>query len=136
MKSCPSSIDATFSCCAISRDGSLICCGTELYAENSKLLKNARKHCRSSSSSDNACDFVNSYLVFWDPRNLSYPLGTYSEVHSDDINQVHFDPTSSFGYLRLISCSEDGLVNLLDLSATSENDSLLQVRCLFKCYSQ
>ncbi|CAH8541460.1 unnamed protein product [Schistosoma turkestanicum] len=114
-------MNAPFTCCSISTDGSLICCGTEVY----RLKKKRRKHnnCRNSSE----CDEETAHIVYWDTRNLSNPLGSIKDLHSEDIVDVKFDPTSVPGYLRLMDCSEDGVVCLYDMKAeaVSQDDSLL-----------
>lgn len=49
-------------------------------------------------------------------------MGGYWESHTDDITQVQFHPDDSN---KLISASVDGLINLYDLSQTSEDDALI-----------
>ncbi|KAM5273602.1 WD repeat-containing protein 89 [Ctenodactylus gundi] len=68
-------------------------------------------------------------LVFWDARVNSQdlstsrdPLGAYSETHSDDITQVRFHPSNPH---MLVSGSTDGLVNVFDISADTEDDALV-----------
>ncbi|XP_048830040.1 WD repeat-containing protein 89 [Brienomyrus brachyistius] len=68
-----------------------------------------------------------SFLLFWDARAVKGAdgggvLGVYSESHSDDITQVCFHPRDPD---RLASGSTDGLVNVFDLSCSSEDEALL-----------
>lgn len=64
-----------------------------------------------------------SFMVFWDVRKQGAGLlGVYSESHSDDITQVRFHPRDKD---RLASGSTDGLVNVFDLSAGTEEEALL-----------
>lgn len=62
-----------------------------------------------------------SFILFWDVRKNSL-LGGYWESHTDDVTQVKFHPEDSN---KLISGSVDGLINLYDLSQTSEEDALI-----------
>ncbi|XP_034015523.1 WD repeat-containing protein 89-like [Thalassophryne amazonica] len=66
-----------------------------------------------------------SFLIFWDVRQGGGVLGAYSESHSDDITHVHFHPQDED---RMASGSTDGLVNVFDLSQTTEEQAL-QVTC-------
>lgn len=113
-------LNVPFTCCSISADGSLICCGTEVYR-----LKKKRRKLNSKNASE--CDAETAQLVYWDTRNLSSPLSTIKDLHSDDIVDVKFDPTSVPGYLRLMDCSEDGVICLYDMNAEaiSQDNSLL-----------
>ncbi|CAH8619348.1 unnamed protein product [Schistosoma haematobium] len=113
-------MNVPFTCCSISADGSLICCGTEVY----RLKKKRRKY---NSRNISEYDEETAQLVYWDTRNLSSPLGIIKDLHPDDIVDVKFDPTSVPGYLRLMDCSEDGVICLYDMNAEaiSQDNSLL-----------
>ncbi|CAH8588162.1 unnamed protein product [Heterobilharzia americana] len=113
-------INAPFTCCSISPDGSLVCCGTEVCRVKKSHKKKRRKRHDSIDSSE--MDEDTAHLIYWDTRNLSSPLGSIKDFHSDDIVDVKFDPTSVPGYLRLMDCSEDGLVCLFDMKAASASD--------------
>ncbi|XP_072389071.1 WD repeat-containing protein 89 [Diabrotica undecimpunctata] len=62
-----------------------------------------------------------AFVLFWDIRNKKL-LGGYWESHTDDVTQVRFHPDDMN---KLISGSTDGLINLYDLSQTSEDDALI-----------
>ncbi|KAK4468591.1 hypothetical protein MN116_007783 [Schistosoma mekongi] len=117
--------DIPFTCCSISTDGSLICCGTQVYRV--KKSRNKRRRKRNNSRESSEQDEETAQLVYWDTRNLSSPLGSLKDFHSDDIVDVKFDPTSVPGYLRLMDCSEDGVLCLYDMNgeAISQDNSLL-----------
>lgn len=83
-------------------------------------------------------DFCNNMLVvgadlvqedasvfFYDLRSLSAPVHVFDEVHSDDVTQIRIHPIYSH---VMISGSTDGLVNLYDLSKTTEG----QDECLYQ----
>lgn len=57
-----------------------------------------------------------AFLLFWDLR-MSKPMGSFWEFHTDDITRVCFNGNS------LASCSDDGLVNVLHLHMTSEDET-------------
>ncbi|RZC40319.1 WD repeat-containing protein 89, partial [Asbolus verrucosus] len=61
-----------------------------------------------------------AFILFWDLRKHAL-LGGYWECHTDDITQVKFHSNDSN---KLISGSVDGLINVYDLSQTSEDDAL------------
>lgn len=61
-----------------------------------------------------------SYLLFVDARKQS-ETGGYWESHSEDICAVRFHPTNPD---RLASGSTDGLINVFDLTQTTEDDAL------------
>ncbi|XP_055920130.1 WD repeat-containing protein 89 [Eupeodes corollae] len=62
----------------------------------------------------------NVYLQFFDVRQKTI-LGGYFESHQDDVTDVKFHPTNPD---LLCTGSTDGLINLFDISATSEDDAL------------
>ncbi|KAJ8932902.1 hypothetical protein NQ318_023203 [Aromia moschata] len=62
-----------------------------------------------------------AFLLFYDVRNSKF-LGGYWESHTDDITQVKFHP---YDRDKLISGSTDGLINIYDLSQSSEDDALI-----------
>lgn len=61
-----------------------------------------------------------AFLLFWDCRSTKL-LGGYWESHNDDITQVTFHPTT---FNLMASGSTDGLVNIFDVSQSSEDDAL------------
>ena len=61
-----------------------------------------------------------SYLLFWDVRSTKL-LGAYWESHSDDITTVKFSPVNG---TYLATGSTDGLLNVFNLVATTEDDAL------------
>ena len=61
-----------------------------------------------------------SFLLFWDVRSTKL-LGAYWESHSDDITTVKFSPVNG---TRLATGSTDGLLNVFNLVATTEDDAL------------
>ena len=63
-----------------------------------------------------------SFLLFWDLKAGGNQLGGYWSVHSDDITSLQFHKHSQH---RLLTGSTDGLVNILDLSKTEEEEALL-----------
>lgn len=65
---------------------------------------------------------LDSFLLFWDLKGGGEPLGGYWSVHSDDITSLQFHPDNQH---RLLTGSTDGLVNILDLSKTEEEEALL-----------
>lgn len=67
-------------------------------------------------------DQINSdvFLLFFDVRQRQL-LGGYWESHTDDITQVKFHPTNPD---VLASGSTDGLINVFDVSNSSEDDAL------------
>lgn len=61
------------------------------------------------------------FILFYDIRQTA-KMGFYSEGHDDDISQVKFhyaNPDS------MLTGSDDGLVNLYDISKTNEDDALI-----------
>nr|CAH8863234.1 unnamed protein product [Trichobilharzia regenti] len=104
----------SYTCCCISPDGSLICCGTEVCRVKKFDKKKRRKRHDSTDS-----DEETAHLVYWDTRCLSSPLGSIKDFHSEDIVDVKFDPTSISGYPRLLDCSHDGLVCLYNMQAAA-----------------
>ena len=65
---------------------------------------------------------LDSFLLFWDLKAGGNQLGGYWSVHSDDITSLQFHNHSQH---RLLTGSTDGLVNILDLSKTEEEEALL-----------
>lgn len=63
---------------------------------------------------------ADSYLLFWDIRKSSV-LGGYWESHTDDITQIKFNSNHSNS---MLSGSTDGLINIFDVSQSSEDDAL------------
>jgi len=63
-----------------------------------------------------------AYLLFWDMKNGGEMVGGYWSVHSDDITCMHFSEDSKD---TLLSGSTDGLVNVLDLSKSDEDEALM-----------
>lgn len=63
-------------------------------------------------------------VLLFDTRNPSQPLRTYNECHSDSITQLAFHPTQSN---VLLSASTDGLVSILDVNQSDEDEALQQV---------
>ncbi|XP_067949867.1 WD repeat-containing protein 89-like [Watersipora subatra] len=59
-------------------------------------------------------------LYFWDHRQ-SESMGCYEDMHSDDITQVKFHPSRQDS---LLTASDDGLVNYLDISGSTEEDAI------------
>uniref|UniRef100_A0A182Y0Z4 EF-hand domain-containing protein n=1 Tax=Anopheles stephensi TaxID=30069 RepID=A0A182Y0Z4_ANOST len=77
---------------------------------------NDRVLCASSEIQKNG----DSFLLFFDVRQRSY-LGCYWECHSDDITHVRFHPTNPDLFA---SASVDGLINVFDISKTTEDDAM------------
>jgi WD40 repeat protein len=63
-------------------------------------------------------------IVFFDARNASTVIKTYSESHSDDITNIKFHPTNP---ARLMTGSVDGLICQFDLTDMDEDEGLLVV---------
>ena len=63
-----------------------------------------------------------SFLLFWDTRAGSKLLGGYWDTHNDDITSLQFHREKKD---ILASGSTDGLVNVLDLSESDEDDALV-----------
>lgn len=61
-----------------------------------------------------------SYLLFFDTRQRS-SLGVYQESHRDDLTQIKFHTTAQN---LLASGSTDGLINVFNISETTEDDAL------------
>lgn len=72
------------------------------------------------TAGSNVCE-SDAYILFWDVRKHDL-LGGYWESHTDDITQVQFHPTDAN---KLISGSVDGLINIYDLSQSTEEDALI-----------
>jgi WD40 repeat protein len=60
---------------------------------------------------------IGSTVEFYDSRNLSTPLGSYADCHSDTVLQVKFHPLQS-GILH--SAGEDGLICSYDTGVAAE----------------
>ncbi|KAG0236537.1 WD40-repeat-containing domain protein [Mortierella sp. GBAus27b] len=67
---------------------------------------------------------VDASIVFFDARNPSTVIKTYSESHSDDITNIKFHPTNP---ARLMTGSVDGLICQFDLTDMDEDEGLLVV---------
>ncbi|XP_035913906.1 WD repeat-containing protein 89 [Anopheles stephensi] len=80
------------------------------------INQNDRVLCASSEIQKNG----DSFLLFFDVRQRSY-LGCYWECHSDDITHVRFHPTNPDLFA---SASVDGLINVFDISKTTEDDAM------------
>ncbi|KAL7645995.1 UNVERIFIED_CONTAM: hypothetical protein RMT77_002892 [Armadillidium vulgare] len=76
--------------------GKLLCAGTELIG-------------------------TDSFILFWDLRG-SKNLGGYFESHSDDVSYVKFNPDNPE---VLASAGSDGLINIFDVTQSSEDKALL-----------
>ncbi|VVC35687.1 WD40/YVTN repeat-like-containing domain,WD40 repeat, conserved site,WD40 repeat,WD40-repeat-containing [Cinara cedri] len=61
-----------------------------------------------------------AFLLFWDVRSTNL-LGGYWDSHQNDITQVKFHPTED---KTVISGSVDGIINLFDVTQTTENEAL------------
>lgn len=61
-----------------------------------------------------------SYLLFFDIRQRG-KLGAYLDSHRDDLTQIKFHPTR---HNVLTSGSTDGLINVFDISNSTEDDAL------------
>ena len=63
-----------------------------------------------------------SFLLFWDTRQSGKLQGGYWETHCDDITSVQFKPGSE--NILATGCT-DGLVNILDVAVSDEDDALV-----------
>ena len=63
-----------------------------------------------------------SYLLFWDTRQAGQLQGGYWDSHCDDITSVQFKPGSE--NILATGCT-DGLVNILDVAVSDEDDALV-----------
>lgn len=61
-----------------------------------------------------------AFLLFWDVRTTNL-LGGYWDSHQEDITQVKFHPDEE---KTVISGSTDGIINLFDVTQTTEKDAL------------
>ena len=127
----------SFNTAAISHDARYICAGSCLQQGKRKRRGGGSKKKKrpradeeeeqanniDSSSDDDSGSGPGAYLVCWDTRHMSQPLLTLNNVHSDDINHVIFEANTS----RLLSCADDSLVCLTDLTAPPD-DRLIDVR--------
>ncbi|KAL0279052.1 UNVERIFIED_CONTAM: hypothetical protein PYX00_000692 [Menopon gallinae] len=82
-------------CFDVSCDDRLICAGTELVDGD-------------------------AFILFWDIRSRKL-LGGYWESHTDDLTQIVFHPDKPE---FVATGSTDGLINLFDITKTSEEDAL------------
>uniref|UniRef100_A0A182PM41 WD repeat-containing protein 89 n=1 Tax=Anopheles epiroticus TaxID=199890 RepID=A0A182PM41_9DIPT len=80
------------------------------------INQNDRVLCASSEVQKNG----DSFLLFFDVRERKY-LGSYWECHSEDITHVRFHPTNPDLFA---SASVDGLINVFDISKTTEDDAM------------
>ncbi|ELT89231.1 hypothetical protein CAPTEDRAFT_192356 [Capitella teleta] len=63
------------------------------------------------------------HLLFWDTRQPGADaLGGYFDSHSDTVSTIKFHETKA---TELLTGTEDGLVNLFDISESSEDEALL-----------
>ncbi|XP_027854042.2 WD repeat-containing protein 89 [Aphis gossypii] len=83
------------SCFDVSCDGRFLVAGTEVFKDD-------------------------AFLLFWDIRTSNL-LGGYWDTHQEDITQVKFHPTED---KTVISGSTDGIINLFDVTQTTEQDAL------------
>ncbi|KAI0980254.1 hypothetical protein GJ496_009645 [Pomphorhynchus laevis] len=65
-----------------------------------------------------------SLMIFWDLRMPTNSSGCYWQSHSNDVTSLYLHSN------YLVSASTDGLVNLFDLTESSEDDALL---CTHNC---
>ncbi|KAK7716909.1 hypothetical protein SLS64_002481 [Diaporthe eres] len=82
--------------------------------------------CSSSSNTIAAgTEYANhqASIFIWDARGGSAPRTRYSEVHSDDVTELNFHPTTP---QVLLSGSTDGLVNVCDTSIADEDEVVVQ----------
>ncbi|XP_017785085.1 PREDICTED: WD repeat-containing protein 89 [Nicrophorus vespilloides] len=84
-----------FSCFDLSTNSILLAAGTELHDSD-------------------------AYILFWDARNSNI-LGGYWEYHTDVITQAKFHPNDPN---KLATGSTDGLINIYDLSQTTEDEAI------------
>ncbi|XP_049544718.1 WD repeat-containing protein 89 [Anopheles darlingi] len=80
------------------------------------INQNDRVVCATSEVQKNG----DTFLLFFDVRQRKY-LGCYWECHSDDITNVRFHPSNPD---LVASGSVDGLVNVFNISQTTEDDAL------------
>ncbi|KAL6154875.1 hypothetical protein ACJBU6_06488 [Exserohilum turcicum] len=74
---------------------------------------------------ENPEDGPNSSPVYiWDQRNLSAPLRSYIDSHTDTVTNLSLHPSHP---TLLLSSSTDGLVNMFDSAQADEDDALYQV---------
>ncbi|KAL1836692.1 hypothetical protein VTJ49DRAFT_4786 [Mycothermus thermophilus] len=60
-------------------------------------------------------------ILIWDLRSPSTPKSQYHEVHSDDVTELSFHPSTPH---LLLSGSTDGLVNVTDTRITDEDEAV------------
>ncbi|KAJ8110418.1 hypothetical protein OPT61_g6734 [Boeremia exigua] len=65
-----------------------------------------------------------SPVYVWDQRNVSGPLRSFIDSHTDTVTSLQLHPTLP---TLLLSSSTDGLVNIFDTSQADEDDALYQV---------
>lgn len=74
---------------------------------------------------ENPEDGPNSSPVYiWDQRNISAPLRSYIDSHTDTVTNLSLHPSLPN---LLLSSSTDGLVNVFDSTQADEDDALYQV---------
>ncbi|CAN9247959.1 unnamed protein product [Alternaria alternata] len=74
---------------------------------------------------ENPEDGPNSSPVYiWDQRNLSAPLRSYVDSHTDTVTNLSLHPSHP---TLLLSSSTDGLINIFDTAQADEDDALYQV---------
>lgn len=86
----------TMTCCDVNQNDRVICASTDIQKTG------------------------DSFLLFFDIRERKY-LGCYWECHSEDISNVRFHPTNPD---LLASGSVDGLINVFDISKSTEDDAM------------
>ncbi|XP_018021282.1 WD repeat-containing protein 89 [Hyalella azteca] len=87
-----------FTCLDLNNTGEFLCTGTTFINED-------------------------AYLLFWDVRKQQQLLGAYADSHSDDVTAVHFHP---YKRAELASAAMDNLINIFDVSKSSESDAFTQ----------
>ncbi|VDK36212.1 unnamed protein product [Taenia asiatica] len=132
---------ATFNAAAISPDARLVCTGSCAVTRKRGRIDKTNKSKRpckslneeiSGDRNGDVCDDdgdgtePSAYLLCWDTRQMVRPLLMLNDVHSDDVNHLVFETNSPSASSRLLSCADDGLVCLTDLSAPPE-DRLIEV---------
>jgi WD40 repeat protein len=61
-------------------------------------------------------------VLLWDIRSAAQPRIQYNEIHSDDVTELNFHPLEPN---VLLTGSTDGLVNILDLRISDEDDVVI-----------
>lgn len=86
---------------SLATQGSYVACGTELKV-------------------------ADAYIDLWDVRQMSAPVCTYEEAHSDDVTSLAFHAEPSHAGV-LLSGGMDGLVCAIDTHMASEDDAVISV---------